>query len=204
MPFDRHKCARDGRRGFRTDWPLDEFHAVFDQEIEGRDLLVGEHAHQIAVAVAAHACVEAHPVLEHLVGCILDVEFLLQGVAAAEMHAPAREHAAAADVDVLVDNYDGGAEIARRDGGGEAGDASADDHHIRRKVPPDRCALRPGILCGHRRQGGGADAGCAFRQERSPAHRFRHAMTGIAITRILAHFLVPPAGWFPLRTILTL
>ena len=122
---------------------LDELDAVVEQELVGRDVLVGEDADQVAVAVAALGVVGAHPVEEHLVGVVLDVELLLQRVAAAELHAPAAQHAAAADVVVLLDDDHRGAKLARRDGGGQPGDAGADDDHVGGLVPvdaPARCA----------------------------------------------------------------
>ena len=114
-----------------------------------RHRLVGEHAHQVAVAVAALAMVVAHPVREHQVGRILDAELLLQRVAAAETDAAARQHAAAADVVVLVDHDHRGAEIERRDGGGQARDAGADDDHVGGVVPAQAGrALRRGFAGG--------------------------------------------------------
>ena len=114
--------------------------AVVEQELEGRHAFVGERAHQIAVVVAAVAALVVDPVGENLVGAVLDVELLLQGVAAAEMDAAAAQHGVAADVVVLLDDDHRGAVVARRHGGGEAGGARADDHDISRKIP-----FHPGI-----------------------------------------------------------
>ena len=91
--------------------------AVVEQELEGRHAFVGEGAHQIAVVVAAVAAPVRGPIGEHLVGAVLDVEFLLQGVAAAEMDAAAAQHGVAADVEILLDDDHRGAVVARRHGG---------------------------------------------------------------------------------------
>ena len=120
VPFLGDEDARQGRGVDRADRLLDELDAVVEQELVGRDVLVGVDADQIAVAVAALGVVGAHPVEEHLVGVVLDVELLLQRMAAAELHASAAQHAAAADVVVLLDHDHRGAELARRDGGGQA------------------------------------------------------------------------------------
>src|SRR5689334_3379709 len=48
VPFDCHECPRNSRSRFRADHPVDEFDAVLDQKIVGREILVGEHADQIA------------------------------------------------------------------------------------------------------------------------------------------------------------
>ena len=137
VPFLGDEDAIDRRGIRRADRLLDELDAVLDQEIVGRDVLVGENAHQVAVAEPALAVVVAHPVVEHLVGRVLDVQFLLQGVAAAELDPAAAQHAAAADVEVLVDHDDRGAVVARRDGGGQSGDARADHDHVGGVVPSD-------------------------------------------------------------------
>ena len=133
-----------------TDRLLDELDAVVEQELVGRDVLVGKDADQVAVAVAALGVVVAHPVGEHLVGVVLDVELLLQRVAAAELDAAAAQHAAAADVVVLLDDDHRGAEVARRDGGGQARDAGADDDDVGGLVPADR-ALRARLRSQSRR-----------------------------------------------------
>ena len=135
MPFVRDEHARHGRGVRRDDRLLDERHAVVEQELERRHALVGEGAHKIAVIVAAVAARMRGPVREHLIGTVLDVEFLLQGVAAADLDAPAAQHGVTADVCVLLDDHDRRAMIARRHGGGEARGARADDHDIRRKIP---------------------------------------------------------------------
>jgi hypothetical protein len=53
-------------------------------------------------------------------------------VAAAEMDSSAAQHAAAADVEVLIDDDDGGPEIPRSDGRRQPSDACADDDHVGR------------------------------------------------------------------------
>ena len=140
MPFVGDEHPRHGRGVRRDDRLLDEGDAVVEQELEGRHAFVGERAHQIAVVVAAVAAPVADPVGENLVGAVLDVEFLLQGVAAAEMDAAAAQHGVAADVEILLDDDDRGAVVARRHGGGEARGAGADDHDVSRKIP-----FHPGI-----------------------------------------------------------
>jgi hypothetical protein len=189
MPFERHECSRNRRGRFRADRPLAELHAVLDQEIEGCRVLVGKDADEVAVAVSCHRGVVADPVGENLIGRILDPGLLLQGVAATEMDATAAQHAAAADVEVLVDDDDGRSEIPRRDGGRQPRNTCTDDDHIRRLVPLD---LRLGAIGAGARQGGGPDAGGAFREKSAPAHRcirvpLRCVFAAFAIGRLLVH-----------------
>ena len=113
--------------------------------LSSRNWKVGTHssanvAHQVAVVVAAVAAPMRGPVVEHPVGTVLDLEFLLQGVAAAEMDAAAAQHGMAADVVVLLDDNDRGAVVARRHGRGEARGAGADDHDISGEIP-----FHPGV-----------------------------------------------------------
>ncbi len=135
---------RDGRRVGRNDRLLDEGDAVVEQELEGRHAFIGEGAHQIAVVVAAVAALVVDPVGENLVGAVVDVEFLLQGIAAAKMNTAAAQHGVPADVVVLLDDNDRGAVVACRHGGGEAGGTRADDHDISREIPfhPGSCLGR--------------------------------------------------------------
>ncbi len=109
----------------------------------------------------------ARPVGENLIGRVLDAGLLLERMAAAEVHAPTAENAAATDIVILVDNDDGGAVIACRDGGRQSSDTSPDHHHLRRAIP---IALRTALGIGFpRAPGGQRDAGRARRQEGSPA-----------------------------------
>ena len=144
VPFVGDEHPRHGRGVRRDDRLLDEGHAVVEQELEGRNAFIGERAHQIAVVVAAVAAPVIDPIGENLLGAVLDVEFLLQGVAAAEMDAAAAQHGMPADVVILLDDDDRGAVVARRHGGGEACGARADDHDISRKIPfhPGKAALK--------------------------------------------------------------
>src|SRR5262245_31023744 len=104
VPFDRHESPRNRRRRLRTNHPVDKVETVLDEEIIGREILIGEDTHQVTVAVARRVGVETYPVGVHLVGRILDAVLLLDGVAAAEMQSSAAEDAAAADVVVLLDS----------------------------------------------------------------------------------------------------
>ena len=56
------------------------------------------------------------------------------------MDAAAAQHGVPADVEILLDDDDRGAVVARRHGGCEACGARADDHDISRKIP-----FHPGI-----------------------------------------------------------
>ena len=58
-------------------------------------------------------------------------------MAAADLDAAAAEHGATADVEILIDDDDGRAVIARTDGGGQPGGAGADHDHIGRMIPAD-------------------------------------------------------------------
>jgi hypothetical protein len=135
VPFVGDEDARNRRGVGRLDRLLDEGDAVLDQEVERRDVLVGKHAHQLAVVKAAVAAVVAHPVAEHPVGAVLDAELALQGMAAAELHAAAAQHAVSADVVIFLDDDDRGAVVPRRDRGGKSGDAGADDYDVSGKLP---------------------------------------------------------------------
>jgi hypothetical protein len=189
LPFDRDERPRHRRGGFRTNRLFDELDAILDQEVESREVLVGKDAYQVTVAVARDRRVVAHPVLEDLVRRILDAGLLLQGVAAAEMDASAAQHAAAADVEVLLHADHGGAAVARRDGGGEARYAGPDDDHVGRQVPFD--GLRLGLVGAGAGESGSADTGRALRQEGAPAH-FVRTLAGAAIVCVLAHLLLLP------------
>src|SRR5205807_8859668 len=61
LPFHRDERPRHRRGGFRPDRLLDELDAVLDQEVEGRKILVGKDAHQIAVAVACDGGIVTYP-----------------------------------------------------------------------------------------------------------------------------------------------
>jgi hypothetical protein len=152
----------------------DEFHAVGDQKVEGGDVLVGEHANEVAIAEAAFGVVEAHPVVEDLVRAVLDAELLLQRVAAADLHPPAAQHAAAADVEILVHHDHRGAVVARADGGRKAGDAGADHHHVGGVIPLDGAvALRLRLLRAGGEAGGAHARGGAAAQEAAAAEAAR-------------------------------
>src|SRR6185312_15159285 len=69
-------------------------------------------------------------------------ELLLQRVTAAEMDPAAAQHGVAADVEILLDQDHRGAMVARRDGGGEARGAGADDDDISGEIP-----FHGGISC---------------------------------------------------------
>ena len=167
VPLEGNEGARDRRGGLRADRTIIELDAVLDQEIEGCHVFVGKHAHEVAVAVLGDGCVMAHPILENLIGGILDAGLLLQGVAAAEMDSSAAQHAAAADVEILIDDDDGGPEIARRDGCWQPCHARAGDDHVRRKIPS---GLGPGFICVDARKGSGAHTHRTLRQEGTPTH----------------------------------
>ena len=84
------------RRGLRTRGLVLKLNSIFDQELEGVGVLVGEGPHQVPVAVAAVPVVVAHPVLIDLVRRILDPEFPLSTVTAAEVYVtPAHQSMAA-------------------------------------------------------------------------------------------------------------
>ena len=85
VPFDRDEGPGHSRSPLRTDRPFDELHAIFDQKVVGRDILVGKHADKVSIAILGLAGIVAHPILEYLVGRILDAKLFLQGMPAAEM-----------------------------------------------------------------------------------------------------------------------
>ena len=146
VPFLGDEDAVDRRGVGRADRLLDELDAVVDQEVVSCDVLVGEHANQIAVAQLAFGVVVAHPIQKNLVGRVLDAELLLQSMAAANLHTATAEHAAAADVVVLLDDDNRGTIVACGNGCGQASDAGADDDHVHRVVPPDAAiGLRAGF-----------------------------------------------------------
>jgi hypothetical protein len=84
-------------------------------------------------------------------------------VTAAELHPPAAQHAAAADVEILLNHDHRGTGIARRNRRRQTGYARADHHHVRGRVPARR-ALRGAFGRAEARR---HRAGCAGGQERS-------------------------------------
>ena len=143
VPLEGHECAWHRRRGLWADRPIPELHTVLDQKIEGRHVLVGKNANEVAVAVPGDGGVMAHPVGKNLISRILDAGLLLQRVPSAKVDTSAAEHAAAANVEILIDDDDGGPEIPRRDGGRQPCDARADDDNVGRKIPS---GLRLGLV----------------------------------------------------------
>ncbi len=181
LPFDREEGARHRGRLLRPDQLLDHLDAVLDQEVVGRNVLVGEYAHEVAVAVAAVGVIGADPVLEHLVGRVFDIQLLLQRVPAAEMNPAAAQDAAAADVVVGVDDDDAGALVARRDRRRQARHAGADDHHVGGAVPP---RLRLGLAGTGRGQCHGTDTGRSGGEKASSADGSGHVSSPTAIGAI--------------------
>src|SRR5262245_16341532 len=184
MPLDRYKRTLNGRGRFRADHPVNEFDSVLDQEVVGSQILVGKDADQIAVAVSARTGIKADPVGVDLIGRILDAMPLLYRVAAAEVQPSPAQHAASADIVVLVNRDDRDAVVARGDGGGETRYPRPDDNHVGRIVPLD---LGPGFGRGGRAQRDRADPGGAPRQEGSAAHLFRGPAVRTLVLRVLAH-----------------
>ena len=78
-----------------------------------------------------------HPILVNLLRRILDAELVLQGMAAANLHAPSTEHGAATDIEVLVDKDDRRTVVTRTDGRRQSGGSGADHDHIGRMIPAD-------------------------------------------------------------------
>ena len=141
------------------------------EKVVGRHVLVGEHADQVAVAVAALGVIEPHPVVEQHVGRVLDAELLLQGMAAADLHAAAAQNSPPADVEILVHDDDRRAVVARRDRRRQPGDARADHDHVGSVVPLDAAVavLRGGLLRARSGDRDRADAGGgAAREEVAP------------------------------------
>src|SRR5262249_4935622 len=94
------------------------------------------------------------------------------------------QHAASADIVVLVNRDDRDAVVARGDGGGETRYPRPDDNHVGRIVPLD---LGPGFSRGGRAQRDRADPGGAPRQERSAAYLCPASAVRNLVFWVLAH-----------------
>ena len=119
--------------------------AVLLQPAEQVEIVVGIGAHELAVGKTAHRLVGARPVFEHLVRRIVLAELaaLLEPVAAADIEPAEAHHRAPADVEILLDDDDRGALLARGDGGHETARTAADDDDVRLAIPGDGvCGLR--------------------------------------------------------------
>ena len=153
-----HVCSRDSR----------ESDVVVHQEFSGRDGVVGPGTNELAVVVPVPCPptrVDEGPVghvLEEKVGRILQRIRRLQrrhshesfriacsreiahlhGIAATERHFPAAMKHPAADVEILIDNDDGGPEVAGTDGGRKTGTTGSDDDDVGFVVPNELFVAR--------------------------------------------------------------
>ncbi len=166
----RHHLARDVpfhglvgsagvRRGptssFLTPGELD---AVGQQELERGRVLVRELADDVAVAVTGFRVIVPGPVRENHVGRVHRAVLLLQTMAAAKLDGPPAQHAAAPDIEILLDHDHGGADIAGRARASEPRNPSTDDDHVRRPAPLDAGSLGLLRVQSSRRHG---HTGCA-------------------------------------------
>src|SRR5262249_35899322 len=169
MPLDRYKRPLNGRGRFRADHPVNEFDSVLDQEVVGRQVLVGKDADQIAVAVCARTAIKAAPARVALLRLFLGAVPLLYRFPPARGQPPAAKDAAPANIVVLVDRDDRDAVVARGDGGSEPRYPCADHDHVGRIIPLD---LGPGFGRGGRAQRDRPDPGGAPRPKSPAAPRF--------------------------------
>ena len=147
-----------------------EAHVVVHQELARRAAVLGPRAHQLALVVAIRrlaAAVQDRPVrdvgeqqidavvelLGRLDGRARDEPFLvalafliaeLERIAAAQRDERAAVQHAAAEIEVLIDDEHGGAEIAGPDRGREPGAAAAGDDDVEVVIPGGRAALAIG------------------------------------------------------------
>ncbi len=105
------------------------------QPVEQLEIVVRIGAHQLAIAEPAHGLLRARPVGEDFIGRIIHPDRLLHPVAAADIEAAEAHHRAPADVEILLDDEDRGAFLARRDGRDQPAGPGADDHDIHLMVP---------------------------------------------------------------------
>ena len=121
--------------------PVDDLHAVRQQEFERRHAVVGEGADDLAVVVAIGrkaVGLDHRPVgqvAEQQVGRIRDAVFFLVAGAAAERQIAARGDGVAADMVFRLDDDDRAACFARDDRGRQAGGAGADDDDVGLAMP---------------------------------------------------------------------
>ena len=151
------------RRSASTFLATGELDAVGQQELERGGVFVGELADDVAVAVTGRRVIVPGPVRENHVGRVHRAVLLLQTVPAAELDAPSAQHAAATDVEILVDHDHGGTGIAGRASAREPRNPRTDHYHIRRSVPFDFGGL--GLLWVQSGRGYG-DTGPARRHSR--------------------------------------
>ena len=123
--------------------PVDDLHAVRQQEFERRHAVVGKGADDFAVVVAIGreaVGLDHRPVgqiLEEQIGRILDAVFLLVAGAAAERQIAAGGDGVAADVVFRLDHDNRRAGFTGHDGGRKARRARADHHNIGLAIPSD-------------------------------------------------------------------
>lgn len=108
---------------------------IFDQEFEGRRVLVRKRAYEVPVAVPALTVVVAYPVQKHLVRRILHPVLPLIARAATQVDIPPGALAVSADVDVLIRHDHGCSVIECRNGRRESRGPRSDGDEIGRQVP---------------------------------------------------------------------
>ena len=114
-------------------WPVGKLDAVRQQEIERSHALIAEGAHDFPVAETV--IMPVGQIVEHAVRRILDAVFLLQTRAAAQSDVAAAFDGVSADVVVLVNHDDRGAQFGGGDGCGKSGGAGAHHHDVGGEVP---------------------------------------------------------------------
>ena len=139
---------------------------IFDQEFEGRRVLVRKRAYEVPVAVPALTVVVAYPVQKPLVRRILPPVLPLIARAATQVDIPPGAHAVSADVDVLIRHDHGGSVIECRNGRRESRGPRSEGDEIGRQVP---IILGLDVPLAEAGQRGRADPnGCTFLEEVSP------------------------------------
>ena len=157
-------------------------HPVLGQEVKGRDRVLDVFPDDLPVVVAVARLVHQRPVVEDLLGGIVDPVLLLVRRAAPEVAGAATQDRPPPDVEVLLDEDDLRSLVPSRDRGGHPARAGSHDDDVHLPVPLDvlRLALQPA-----RFQPAGGDADGRTRPEcRTPLEELP---PGLRPGRLLAH-----------------
>jgi hypothetical protein len=124
--------------------PVDDFHAVGEQEFERRHAVVDKSADDLAIVVAVRRVtivLDHRPIgqiAEEQFGRILDAVFFLITGAAAERQVATAGDGVTADMRLCLDDDDRGAGLAGDDRRRHAGGARADHDNVGLTVPTGR------------------------------------------------------------------
>src|SRR5207249_4428690 len=140
----RHEKTRDFSSIHHFGFFIDELDAIFDEEFERGDVLVGPHPDKIPITIPDLAVLVIRVVQINLIRRIDDPVFFLETCPAAQWDSSAAQHRVSANIMIGIDEDYGGAPIARHDRCGQTRGSRSDNDHIRCSVPLDS-GLRRGI-----------------------------------------------------------